>query len=438
MQQHKSLTLLRNFSWAFIGNAVYAACQWGMLMMLAKLGTPEMVGQYALGLAVTAPVLMFTNLQLRSIQVSDTRQSFFFGDYLGLRLIGAAVAFLSILCITLITGYRWETSLVILIIGVAKIAESISDIFFGVIQKYERMDLIARSLMIKGCLSLLMLSLGLSLTGHIWGGTLGVAIAWALVLILYDIGNGITILQSSPQLSRGNVVVNSRTSTIQPHWHHKSLLKLAWLALPMGFVMMLSSLNTSIPRYFIERYGGERELGIFSALAYLMVAGSMVVNALAESAFPRLSKYYAAHNRAAFSMLLIKLVGIGVLLGSLAILAALIVGREILTLAYRADYAEYQDLLVWLMLAAAISFISSFLGNAMTAARYFRIQMPLLVLVTATSAMVSFWLIPTRGLQGAAIALIISGLVQLIFSLGVIVHALSKLHNYTEEFQQTD
>lgn len=433
MQQHKPLTLLSNFSWTFAGNTVYVTCQWGMLVLLTKLGTPEMVGQYALGLAVTAPVLMFTNLQLRSIQVSDVKREFVFGDYLGLRLIGGGVALLFILGIILIAKYRWETSLVILIIGISKIAESISDIFFGLIQKHERMDLIARSLMIKGLLSLLMLSIGLFLTGSVWGGAIGVAIAWTLVLVFYDIRNGVMILKYYPQTWEGTVIEEPIAIALQPHWHIKSLRKLVWLALPMGFVMMLSSLNTNIPRYFIEQYLGERELGIFSALAYLMVAGNMVVNALAESTFPRMSKYYAIGNRFAFSALLLKLVGIGVLLGTTAILVALIAGREILSFVYRSDYAEYKDLFVWLMGVAAISFVSSFLGNAMTAARYFRIQMPLLLLVTATSAIVSLWLIPIKGLQGAAIALVCSALVQFAFSSGVIFHSLYKIHDYAEE-----
>jgi hypothetical protein len=48
------LSLRKNFSWTFVGNVVYAACQWGILVALAKLGTPEMVGQFTLGLAVAA------------------------------------------------------------------------------------------------------------------------------------------------------------------------------------------------------------------------------------------------------------------------------------------------------------------------------------------------------------------------------------------------
>ena len=97
--------------------------------MLAKLGSPEMVGQFTLGLAVTAPVIMFTNLQLRGVQATDAKGDYVFSDYLGLRLIGTGLALLIIAGITFKAGYRWETSLVILAIALAKAFESISDVF---------------------------------------------------------------------------------------------------------------------------------------------------------------------------------------------------------------------------------------------------------------------------------------------------------------------
>ena len=152
MQQLKPLTLYRNFSWTFLGNFVYAACQWGILIVLAKLGSPEMVGQFTLGLAVTAPVIMFTNLNLRAVQVTDTSHQYLFGDYLGLRLISIGLALVSIVGITLAAGYNWQVSSIILVIGFAKALESIGDVFYGLLQQYERMDRIAVSMMIKGAL----------------------------------------------------------------------------------------------------------------------------------------------------------------------------------------------------------------------------------------------------------------------------------------------
>jgi O-antigen/teichoic acid export membrane protein len=196
MQLIKPLSLRRNFSWTFTGNLVYAASQWGMLVLLAKLGSPEMVGQFTFGLAVTA-VMMFTNLQLRAIQATDARQEYSFNDYLTLRLLGTVLAFLIITGITLTSGYPSKLSLVILVIGFSKGIESISDVFYGLIQQHERMDWISISSMIKGILSLLMLDLGMILTHSVLGGTIGLLIAWTLVLVCYDIPRGILLLKIS-------------------------------------------------------------------------------------------------------------------------------------------------------------------------------------------------------------------------------------------------
>lgn len=439
MQQLKPLTLRRNFSWTFTGNLIYAACQWGMLVVLAKLGSPEMVGQFTLGLAVTAPVIMFTNLQLRGIQATDAKGDYVFSDYLGLRLIGTGLALLIIAGITLKAGYRWETSLVILAIALAKAFESISDVFYGLIQQHERMDRIAIALMIKGPLSLLLLGIGVSLTGSVVGGAIGLAIAWGLVLFGWDLRNGRLILNNASHhtdaadLLVADVALKKSQNLLYPRWHQKTLRKLVLLALPLGFVMMLISLNTNIPRYFIERYLGERELGIFAAMSYLMVVGQMVVSALAESASPRLAKYYATGNSTAFRTLLLKLVGVGLMLGAAGVFVAVVAGRPILTLLYKPEYAERADLFAWLMVAAGIGYVSSFLGSGITAARYFRVLMPLFALVTGTSAIAALWLIPTEGVRGAAIALVISALIQLVFSLGVTYQAIYKLRRGTYE-----
>ncbi len=49
-------SLRRNVAWALAGNLGYSACQWGVLVCIAKLGTAADVGRFALGLALTAPV----------------------------------------------------------------------------------------------------------------------------------------------------------------------------------------------------------------------------------------------------------------------------------------------------------------------------------------------------------------------------------------------
>ena len=212
-------------------------------MVLAKLGSPEWVGQFALGLALTAPVIMLTNLQLRAIQATDARREYRFGHYLALRLATTALSLLVIAGIA--CGYRLETALVILAVGLAKAFESLSDVVYGLLQAHERMDRIAMSMMIKGPLSLVALGTMVYLTASIAWGALALAGVWGLLLIAYDIPNGIRLLDQG--------------DNFRPCWDLPALVRLAWLALPLGIVMMLISLNANIPRYFIEHYWGERD-----------------------------------------------------------------------------------------------------------------------------------------------------------------------------------
>ncbi len=419
------LSLRLNFSWTMVGNVVYAGCQWGMLMVLAKLGTPEIVGTFALGWAVCAPVMMLASLQLRAIQATDVKRDFLFSDYLGLRLLTTGLALLAIVGLSLATMQDWQTILVIVAIGVAKSFASISDMIYGLLQRQERMDHIAVSMMMKGLLSLTVLGLGFYLSGQLLWGVIGLAAAWLLTLLFYDLPCGARMLafcQENP--THAGPAAGAGWTRLRPSWEPKTLARLAWLALPLGLVLMLFSLNNNIPRYFIEHYLGNRDLGFFAALAYLLVVGHTVVHALGQSASPRLAHFYQAGDMKKYRGLLLKLMALGALLGVSGVLVAGLGGRQLLSLLYRPEYAEHVDVFLCLMIAGGFYYAFSFLGYGLTAARYFRVQLPLFTLVAATSALACFWLIPSFGLLGAALALIISTVIQGLGSAVIIMHAL--------------
>src|SRR3989475_12092965 len=83
-------SLRRNVAWALAGNLGYSACQWGVLVCIAKLGTAADVGRFALGLALTAHVITLTSLNLRLLQSTHTRRDSPFSVFLSVRVIGPA------------------------------------------------------------------------------------------------------------------------------------------------------------------------------------------------------------------------------------------------------------------------------------------------------------------------------------------------------------
>jgi len=416
----RALSLRANFSWTFAGNVIYSACQWAMLVVLAKLGSKEMVGLFTLGLAVTAPVMMLTNLQLRGIQATDARREYVFGHYVGLRLLTTLLALVVITGIVIIAAPGWLPALVILAVGVAKAFESVSDVIYGLLQQHERMDRIATSMMIKGPLSLAALAAGVYLTHSVLWATLGLALTWALVLGGYDIRSAIVVLRSS-QTARAD-----GPRALRPVWDLRPLVALAWLALPAGIVMALLSLSVNTPRLFVAHYLGTGELAIFASMAYVLVVGATLTTALGQAAAPRLSQYFAAGNVPAFRALLTKLLGIGVVLGGAGVLVGLVAGRAVLTLLYRPSYAGHVDAFVWLLVAAGLEYITSFLGYALTAARYLRIQVPIFIAVIAFMLVAGPFIIPAHGMVGAAWVFGSSFVLQIPLEGVVIVYALKK------------
>src|ERR1039458_4733159 len=105
------------FTWTLVGNVVYALCQWGMISGLAKLGTTAAVGQFALALAITAPVFMLTNLQLRGIQATDARSTFDFCHYFTVRAAGTCIGLIVVALILVVSSYGRSTCFVVLLVA---------------------------------------------------------------------------------------------------------------------------------------------------------------------------------------------------------------------------------------------------------------------------------------------------------------------------------
>lgn len=419
------LSLRCNFSWTLVGNVIAAGCQWGMMIVLAKLGSPEKVGRFALGFAVTAPVIMFANLHLSAVLATDARKSHPFGDYLALRFTTSTLAALVIVGIALFSGYGRETTWVILAIGGAKVLEALSDIYYGLLRHHERMDRIAKSGIMKGPLSLAALAGAFYFTRSVLWASVALMIALGLALIAYD-SRSTRLIARLTKLTPTEV-----RSHLRARWQFTPLLNLAGIALPLGIVMLFISLNVNIPRYFIERYLGEKDLGIFAAMTYPMAAGSLLVSALASSAIPRLSKYFAAGNVLAFRKLLLKLVGFGALIGAAGIATVAVAGRWILNLLYGPEYAAHSGIFIWIAAASAVHFVQWFLGDGLTAARYFKIQPILLAAVALITVLASLWLIPAHGLKGAAYVLLAANIALALGILVADIYAISKLKRTT-------
>jgi O-antigen/teichoic acid export membrane protein len=168
--------------------------------------------------------------------------------------------------------------------------------------------------------------------------------------------------------------------------------------------MMLVSLRLNVPRYFIQRWSGAAELGVFAALASLLVAGNLIITALGQAATPRLAALYHAGSLGAFRALVRQLLLVALALGAAGLLAAAAAGGPLLGLLFGVRYANRTGLLLLLMAVGPASYASSVLGFALTSARTFTAQLPVFAATTLACAAGCLWLVPRQGVEGATLA----------------------------------
>ena len=409
-----ALSLQHNFAWAFGGNVVYAACQWAVVVLLAKIGSTEMVGRFAFASAVTFPVALIANLKLRDVFITDLGNKYPFEEILGLRLALVVLATLTMLLICTVAHYgRGETSIIV-VLGVAQLMDCISESYFGIMQRYERMDRISRSLMLRSILSVGALALLLYSTGSLLWGLSGFVFGRLVVLFAYDAApNTFALIGVDRQVPWTLSPRDTLFQRLRPQWNPRNQLKMLWVALPLGLGAILVSVNGKVQRYVIQHHLGARELGIYSALSYIPQSCFMVASALGGATFARLAKLFFADDLSRYKLLLFKLMVICMAVGLAGLLGCVLFGRSTLTILYKPEYAQHVKLLIWLMGVGAVSCLAPCLGAALTATSQFRLQVPIFVAVTTTSLVASVMLIPQKGLEGAALAALISIIVQL-------------------------
>jgi O-antigen/teichoic acid export membrane protein len=400
-----------NTSWAFAGNAVYAGCQWAVLVLLINSLSQTEVGRFAYALAVTAPIFVLANVRLRNLLASGIPTPAGFRDYLTTRLLTTAGGLIVSMAIALFSS-SGDGLVVLAFVAVARSCDAVSDICHGLMQRELNMRAAAIGLMTNGLVSILLVSGSLAVWRSLPLAALAYAIGSAFALAAWDL----------PQVVGRLRMRGDRVGT--PRWHAVRTLLLR--SLPLGLSSAVGSVQTNLPRYAIAAMLGPAPLAVFAAISHFPLLGHLPVNAAAQAALPLLAEDARAQ-RPSYRHRLSMLVAASLGLGAIALVLTIVTGRTVLGTVYGPEYAGYVSVLVWLMATAVVTFTSVFLGAGTTARGKFGTQLAISVTSLAVVAISLGPLVSRFGLNGAACALLLAALVEFGAYVGVTVRDLRRV-----------
>jgi O-antigen/teichoic acid export membrane protein len=398
-----------------VGFSVYGACQWLIVVSIARLGSAEMVGTYALAIAIVSPVFILTNLHLAAVQVTDVAHEYRFGHYLALRTVTSIAGLVLVSFIATQLRYPAAVLGVIGLVAIGKWFDALSDIFLNLSQVSERLDFVAVGYIVNGVISLAGVTISMAALHSVAAAAAASAFGSLTALVLVNV-----------PLARRAASAWLRRDGMKPSFDWERLLRLAKLTFPVALVLCLSAVTTSTPRFIIERDWGTAELGVYAAVVNVSLAGTAIVMALGQATTPRLASLYFQNEVRRFWRLIALLVLIAVGFGLTLILGAAVIGSSMLKLLYGPSYAGDAMLLIVVAIASTASYGGSILGYGVTAARYFVPQAPIFAVAFVAGALGCLWFVPHYGALGAAWVTVLTGGIQATGCLGLLLWVVSK------------
>ncbi len=388
-----------NIGWIFAGNSTYALAQWILLSTFARLGTPAMVGRYALALAISAPVYLLCNLSLRTVQVTAGALYGTSRDFLRLRVITATTAF----AITILFAFCFDlqTAAVIILTSFAKALDSLADIVFGVLQQLGQLQYNGVSLVINGILTAAVGVFMMALThAQIWA-IAGSVISSAVASVAYPA----LVLKRLADHEHRSILFPSATGAIPDQ---RNLWRLALVALPVGLASGLVAFTTNIPQYVLSASHGQESLGIFAALSYVVLLAGLVFGAVAQAELHAFAKLAISSDPGALRRRVTRVALISVMFGLLITAVCTIEAEPILRAVYGDVYAANSRVFSIVSLSMVFIALAYILDAAISAQQRYVNQLVTALVVFTIAAPLSLVAIPRMGLSGAAWVVVVS------------------------------
>lgn len=393
-------TLRASIGYSFVGQTLYLASQLGVLSALAHFRGPSAVGEFGLALALTTPLFLLSNLGFRTAQASDVSEDFTFTEYGGVRLVLTVLAIIVSIVLGLVFASGQSALWVVAVVTLMKGFEAVSNLSYGAFQQAGRMDLVALSLGLRGCLAAMAFTLLLTLGAETPTAFVAQLVVWGVIALGLDYPRACL-------LAEGRFVL--------PKWSHRRSVRLIRHASPLGGGLFANSLQMSVPRLMVERFLGLEALGIFTAVGYFQQAGVTASNSLSHAIVNRLARLNRAGKERQARRLLLKLFVLVLSVGAAGSATAYWFGDIIMRVLFGPHYASAGSLLFVISIAVSLRMLSTLPQTALLAERRFRQFFLFQMISLGLTVVLGFYLIPKFGVLGAGYVLIASAAFRLIF-----------------------
>lgn len=407
MSENKT-SIQKNMLFNTVGSMVYYFCQWLLSIVIVRISGYEAAGVFGIATTLTASPAILALFNVRNYQVSDLRGQYTTKTYIQSRHYTNLLAYVVCMGMVLVGGYSWEKAAVVLVFMLYKLAEGTADVYYGVEQRWGRLDYAGISLSLRGLLTIVPFVILQKLFNNLLLSLGVVAICSYAVVLIYD-RIQVKRLLASVAAGRGEVQITAGQGEAQfkvgqeeaqIKQGQKEIFGLLITCIPLAFVAFLNNLAFNYPKIVLESHHGSEIMGYFTSITSPALVVQLAANTIFAPLVTPLTDAFLRRDKKAFDKMIRNFILFMAALSAVVLAGSALLGRWALILLFGEGIDPYTYLFVPSIGVTLCLATTSVLISICTLLREIKLQ----YFVGAAGIVASFafaqLLVPSLGMEG--------------------------------------
>ena len=396
------------YFWNLLGNLAASGVSVLYLLIVTRLTSASIADQFSLIWSIGTLWVVIGLFQVRNFHGTDVRQKYSFRSYFQARILTNLIMIVTLFPYLQIVGGNCYTKSIIsmtFLMILYRAWDSISDLFQGLFQQRERMDIAGRTMFYRYSTSAFILLLALFLSNSLLIALISLVVWNGLFIIFYEL----------PFVYQFESFKWTEILNLKDLSEAMNILKDCFPLFLNGFIL-LYVLNE--PKLIIERGLSERVLQtgmqrdfniLFMPVFFMSLIILMVRPLITELAFLYVDKMHEKFNSIVHKLILFISGG-----GMLIVVLAYLLGVQVLGLVFGVDLRDYQFPFTILILAGVLYALAIIFENILTIMRKQHLLITIYVIMLVVTLLITKTFIFNWGMLGAALAFLVVMFVYLV------------------------
>lgn len=398
----------KNVLWNMIGTTFNAFNSLFFMMIVTRINGLKSSGVFTLAFSLACLLCLIGGYEGRVYQVTDVKNEYSDVEYIVHRIITCVIMMVIVIFYCFIMKYDAYKFIVTVSLCLMKCFEVFSDVFYGVLQKDDKLYIVGISLFLKSVFSVVAFIAFDLITKNLLISCLILDLVWLILFLVYDLPKSKCIIKKD-SYSFSNVL---------------RLFKTGFFSFA---ILFLSVYLVNAQKYALDGVVEESLQAIFGMILMPATIISLAGQYLLQPILNTMANLYSNGEKKEFNKIVFKALLLIVTFGVVCVIGAYILGIPVLNILYSVHIDDYKLHLLIIIFGAILYSMSTLLSAALTTVRYTFVQFIVFSISSVIAFVISRILIGQFSIYGAAIAYLITMACQFILYVIIYIVIMKKI-----------